>query len=124
MSVLSNGLPRQRDRILALLQSHVQRWARHRFASLVLLEAVELCSDQDGSRFLASELVRSQPVVASLARHYVGAGVLKALAQMPPLSELVLQHLAVNSMDLMRDKYGRELLQDLGLNEQARRMHA
>merc|ERR1719450_1635910 len=82
MSILSNGSSSQRAPILAALRGDVQRFARHRFASLVLEHALALCSDEERV-ILASELLARPGTVPALACHSFGVNVVRALLEVP-----------------------------------------
>merc|ERR1711972_1226842 len=104
MSILSNGSSSQRGQILSALRGDVQRFARHRFASKVFEQALALCSEDERNSLALEVLARPSTVVA-LACHNFGANIVRALLQMP-------------SGRVSRDKFGSELMRELGLGKQ------
>lgn len=117
MSILSNGSPSQRGRILSALRSDVQRFARQRFSAKVFEHALTLCSEAERES-LACEVLARPGTVAALACHNFGVNVVRELLQVPRASEQVRMLLAKSSGKISRDKFGSELLQELGLGKQ------
>jgi len=117
MSILSNGSPHQRDQILSALRSDVQRFARQRFASKVFEQALTLCSEaeRDG---LAFEVLSHRGAVVALACHNFGVNIVRELLQVPSVSQQVKMLLAKSSGRVSRDKFGSELMRELGLGKQ------
>lgn len=117
MSILSNGAERHRRSIVATLRRDVQRFARHRFGCQVIVEALVHCGHEHVDH-LARELTSKPSTVSRLACHAFGVQVVVALLDIPWQRKHVLQELCSNSKRLMKDKFGRALLQDLGLVDQ------
>mmetsp|Transcript_21300 Transcript_21300/g.53340 ORF Transcript_21300/g.53340 Transcript_21300/m.53340 type:complete len:150 (+) Transcript_21300:2-451(+) len=117
MSILSNGSSSQKGLILSALRSDVQRFARHRFASKVFEHALALCSDEEQNSLAFQVLARPGMVVA-LACHNFGINIVRALLDLPRMSKQV-QMLLVNSRSrVSKDKFGSELMLELGLGKQ------
>merc|ERR1711920_116080 len=114
MSILSNGSSMQKGRILSALRCDVQRFARHRFASKVFEQALTLCSE-DERRSLALEVVARPGTVVALACHNFGVNIVRELLQVPDVSQQVQKLLAKSSGRVGRDKFGSELMRELGL---------
>merc|ERR1711972_1198440 len=112
LSVLSMGLPHQRSKIAEVLGSDVQRFARHRFASLVLSSALATCSAAE-SHSLAVAVMKQAGAVTSLACHSFGLRVVRALLVLPWDSEQVRFYLLKSSRRLQKDKFGSQLLDEL-----------
>jgi len=117
MSILSNGSVSQRGRILSALQGDVQRLARQRFASKVFEQALVLCSDSEREGLCLEVLARPGTVVA-LACHNFGVNVVRELLQVPSASKHTRMLLARSSGRIGRDKFGSELMRELGLAAQ------
>mmetsp|Transcript_8680 Transcript_8680/g.24851 ORF Transcript_8680/g.24851 Transcript_8680/m.24851 type:complete len:307 (+) Transcript_8680:86-1006(+) len=113
MSVLSNGSQRQRRRIIAALSTHVQRFARHRFASQVLEHAIVAHHETDECQRLLPELLRHSSSVAKLACHCFGIRVVRALLLVPETSKYVRSLMRQAEQRLRKDRYGAQLLEDL-----------
>jgi len=114
MSILSNGSSRQRGQILAALRGDVQRFARHRFASKVFEQALALCPEEE-RKSLALEVLARPSTVVALACHNFGVNVVRELLQVPAVSQQVQLLLAKSSGRVSRDKFGSELMCELGL---------
>jgi len=117
MSILSNGSSRQRGQILAALRGDVQRFARHRFASKVFEQALALCPEEE-RKSLALEVLARPSTVVALACHNFGVNVVRELLQVPVVSQQVRLLLAKTSGRVSRDKFGSELMRELGLGKQ------
>jgi len=113
-SLLSNGLQRQRARVVEALLQDVQRFARHRFASRVLEAALPYASEEEQAR-LASALMAQLGAVVALACHAFGVHVVRAVLEVPRESKLAMHYLVKGQRRLRKDRYGLELLQELGL---------
>jgi len=113
-TTISSGIPRQAAQVVYALHSNPQRFARHRFASKVV-EAALRAFAVDGSDLLARELIAQPGTVVSLACHNFGVHVVRALLASPSYSKVVLHFLLKTLKRLAKDKYGRELMRDLGL---------
>jgi len=117
MSILWNGSSSQRGMILSALQSDVQRFARHRFASQVFEHALAFCSDEERNS-LASEVVARPSTVVALACHNFGVNIVRALVELPMVSKQVQMLLVKSSGRISRDRFGSELMRELGLGKQ------
>jgi len=117
MSILSNGSLSQRGQILSALRGDVQRFARQRFSSKVFEHALAICSDveRDG---LASEVLARPSTLVALACHNFGINVVRALLDMPRVAQHVQMLLVRSSGRVSRDKFGLELMRELGLSKQ------
>jgi len=113
-AIISNSIPRQASQVVFALHSNPQRFARHRFASKVVSAALRSCS-VGGSDILAHELIAQPGTVVSLACHNFGVHVVRALLESPSYSKQVLHFLLKTLRRLSKDKYGRELMRELGL---------
>lgn len=113
-AIVLNGIPRQAAQVVLALHSNPQRFARHRFASKVVEAALRAVS-VDGSDVLARELIAQPGTVVSLACHNFGVHVVRALLESPRYSKQVLHFLFKTLKRLSKDKYGRELMRELGL---------
>jgi len=117
MSILSNGSASQRSCILAALRRDVQRFARHRFASKVVEQALALCPEEEQESLALEVLARPSTVVA-LACHSFGVNVVRELLQVSAVSQQVQLLLAKSSGRVRRDKFGSELVRQLGMGKQ------
>jgi len=117
MSILSSGTSSQRGQILSALRSDVQRFARQRFSSKVFEHALAICSDaeRDG---LAMEVLARPSTVVALACHNFGVNIVRALLELPQASQHVRVLLGRSSGRVSRDKFGSELMLELGLSKQ------
>merc|ERR1712066_956051 len=106
------GLPHQKSKLAEVLGSDVQRFARHRFASLVLSSALANCSAAE-SHGLAVAVMKQAGAVTSLACHSFGLRVVRALLVLPWDSEQVRFYLLKSSRRLQKDKFGSQLLEEL-----------
>jgi len=113
-AILCSGLPHQRAAILAALGDNVQRFARHRYSSLVLNRALLQCSAWEREH-LAAKVLEQHGAVIALACHVFGVDVVRALLQVPSVSHRVQGYLRKGAGRLLRDKYGKELLLELGI---------
>jgi len=112
-AIASSGLHRQVCFVAAALHSNPQRLARHRFASKVVAAVVRAGSVPQ-CHSLAFVLMAQPNMVVSLACHTFGVNVVRALLSSPWSSWQVMQCLLSSSQRLQKDKYGRELLGELG----------
>jgi len=113
LSILSAGLPRHRSRMAEALGEDVQRFARHRFASLVLSLALSASPAAEESHRLAAAVMGQAGAVSSLACHSFGLRVVRALLELPHDSEQVRFYLLKSSRRLQKDKFGSQLLEEL-----------
>jgi len=117
MSILSNSPEaRHRHAIIQALASEIHRFARHRFASEVVVQVLTQCS-QEECQVMTSQLMGGG--VADLACHNFGVHVVRAMMEQPGLRTRIVNDLSRASKRLMKDKYGRALLQELGTADQA-----
>merc|ERR1719229_180716 len=96
----------------------MRRFTRHRFAAAVVEHAL-LHTAPDQRMALANELMELGGAVTSLACHSFGVHVVRALLQVPEAKERALHYICKNPRRLQKDKFGAQLLHDLGLEEQA-----
>merc|ERR1712060_749167 len=96
------------------LLGDVQRCARHRFASGVLVQALTQCSARENRQLVISLIQQRGPVV-DLACHNFGVHVIRALAEQPEFEKEVFRQVTKAIKRVKKDKYGKVLLQDLGL---------
>merc|ERR1712113_831068 len=115
MTIVLNGIRRQALQVVFALHSNPQRFARHRFASKVVEAALRSFSIDGSSDILARELIAQPGTVVSLACHNFGVHVVRALLQSPRYSKQVLHFLLKTLRRLSKDKYGRELMSELGI---------
>mmetsp|Transcript_137023 Transcript_137023/g.347144 ORF Transcript_137023/g.347144 Transcript_137023/m.347144 type:complete len:342 (-) Transcript_137023:265-1290(-) len=113
--ILRNGLPRHKSRLVEVLSGELQRFARHRFASLVLALAFSQCTANE-AHGLANALMGQAGAVASLACHSFGLRVVKALLELPSAAEQVRFYLLKSSRRLQKDKFGVRLLDELSVS--------
>eukprot|EP00449_Zooxanthella_nutricula_P012537 CAMPEP_0198504686 /NCGR_PEP_ID=MMETSP1462-20131121/10622_1 /TAXON_ID=1333877 /ORGANISM="Brandtodinium nutriculum, Strain RCC3387" /LENGTH=340 /DNA_ID=CAMNT_0044233859 /DNA_START=80 /DNA_END=1102 /DNA_ORIENTATION=- len=112
MSLLSNGLTRHRRAIVTALFGRLPRFARHRFASSVVVQALSQCADEEGG-VLAAQLVATPVEIVGLAVHNFGVAVVRALLDMPAFRPHVMVVLAKASKRMMKDKFGRGIMMEL-----------
>jgi len=112
-TLVSTGVPRQAFLVLAALQTTPQRFARHRFASKVVSVAVR-SGAVVGCNHLAFALVAESGTVVSLACHTFGVHVVRSLLASPWHSWQVQQFLLGSRQRLQKDKFGRELMREVG----------
>merc|ERR1712151_672088 len=103
---MGNGLEKHRRAIVADLLSDVQRFARHRFASAVLAQALSMASDEDAAA-LAHKLFQQPGAIADLSCHNFGAQVAKGLLELPSFRQEVLSQISESGNKVLRKKYGR-----------------
>jgi len=115
LSILRNGLPRHRSKLAEVLSGELQRFARHRFASLVLALALSQCIAKE-AHGLAFALMGQAGAVSSLACHSFGYRVVKALLELPSAAEQVRFYLLKSSRRLQKDKFGVRLLDELSVS--------
>lgn len=113
-AILSAGLLDHSTQIVGALLCNPQRFARHRFAHKVIRVAL-LTGQAECCETLGRELCFRPGSVSSLACHNFGVHVVRALLQRPRQSKHAFQDLFKTSRRLLKDKYGRELMRDLGL---------
>jgi len=116
MAIVSNGIARQRAVVFAALRGSLLRFAKHRFAALVLAHAL-LQSAPAECAALAHELMGHAGAATTLGCHAFGVGVVRALLQVPEASEQVLHYLRKGQHKLRKDMFGAPLLVELGLDK-------
>jgi len=116
LAILEHGSPQQRGRMAAALCSDLQRFARHRFAALVVARCFRCCHPAD-AHCLASIIMSKAGAVTSLACHSFGVHVVREMLKLPRLSQQVFYYLQKSANRLAKDKFGVQLLQELGLRQ-------
>lgn len=117
--VLRHGSKLQRSAVVAALRGNLPRFARHRFAALVLEQALKSAALQEAED-LAQELMRAAGAVASLACHCFGLQVVRTLMDLPSAGERARQFLFKSQRRLQKDRFGMQLLGELGLDDAER----
>jgi len=115
MSILSNGLTRQRAVVADALFLELKRFSKHRFAAFVLQHALIQLPPPDCCR-MAHALMEQSGAVVSLACHSAGVHVVRALLSVPEASKRAQYYITKGQRRLMRDKFGTELLAEVGLD--------
>jgi len=112
MAILSSGVQQHQAQIVACLASQVQRFARHRCSSALILRA--LCLDGCWGRdTLISEFMHlPDRDIARLACHCFGVRIVQALLSLPMVSERIGAALGKDLRRLRRDRYASNLLGD------------
>jgi len=119
MSVMRCGAVRHKGIVADALHGDLHRYARHRFASKVLREALVLAPHNvRGS--LARELMSAPGSTTALACHCFGVLLVRAMLQQPRFAKQVRQCLTRGQARLRRDRYGYDLLVELGLEAAGR----
>jgi len=120
MAIVTYGVPRQRRIVMQALIGDLQRLARHRFASSVTVRAVQRGA-ADGCDLLQAQLLYQllvpPGVVVGLACHNFGVNVVKALIEQSPCRNQVVQLLSKATNRIMKDKFGKAMLREVGLVE-------
>merc|ERR1712061_130418 len=111
---MSNGMGQQRSAVLRALRGDLQRFARHRYAALVVEQSLALCPPEE-SEPLAQELMRAAGAVTKLACHGFESRVVRALLDLPTASAQALHYVTKSQKTLRKDRFGAELLQELGM---------
>merc|ERR1719229_1313514 len=114
MSILSNGLARQRRAIVASLLGDLQRSVRHRFASSVMVQALTQCPFEECAA-LAARILNEPGAVVALSCHTFGVHVVRAMLDTPCWRWQVAQEVSRASKRMMKDKYGMAVLEELGI---------
>jgi len=117
MCIVSNGSASQRAQILSVLRGDVQRFARQRFSSKVFEQALALGSEEE-RKSLAFEVLARPGTVVALACHSFGVNIVRELLQVPSVSQEVQMLLAKSRGRVGQDKFGSELMRELGLSKQ------
>jgi hypothetical protein len=114
-SVLEHGQPWHRRAVLDALRGDLPRCSRNRNSSYVVEKALTHC-DADDRAAMAGELLTSFDDVLQLAQCQFGNNVVKTLAMLPDdCAEVVLGVVRSSAATLRESKYGKRLLEDLGL---------
>lgn len=114
-SVLEHGHARQQQYIAHVLRQDLIRNATNRSASYVIEKALAHCATED-CQALVVELLANSGGVVSLAQSQYGCYVVKSLLRFPgEQSRTVCSQLHHAARQLANSKYGKRLLQDLGL---------
>jgi len=113
-AIISSGIPRQAAQVVLALHTNPQRFARHRFASKVVEVTVRSWMTVGVDSF-ARALIAQPGTIVSLACHNFGVHVVRALLASPMHTNQVLHFLLKTVRRLSKDKYGRELLRELGV---------
>jgi len=113
-AIISNGIPRQAAQVVLALHDNPQRFARHRFASKVV-EAALRSWRTAGADSLAQILIAQPGTIVNLACHNFGVHNVRALLASPMYANQVMHFLLKTVRRVSKDKYGRELLRDLGV---------
>merc|ERR1712203_629270 len=114
MSILSNGMARHRRAIVAALFGELQRCVRHRFASSVMVQALTQCPPEEVED-LAAKILGEPGATVALCCHTFGVHVVRALLDTPSWQKQVAEQVSRASKRLRKDKYGRALLEELGM---------
>jgi len=114
MSVLSNGAERHKYMVAAALLADEQRFARHRYASNVIVQALTLFPC-DACAELARRFVQHKDAVECLACHTFGVHVVRALLESSPFRNQVFHLLSKVCKRIGKDKFGKILLEEVGL---------
>jgi len=120
LAVMQCGAARHKGVLASALFGDLQRYARHRFASKVLREAL-LSAPANERATLARELMSVPGAVTALACHCFGVMLVRALLEQPRFAKQVRQSLSRGRAKLQKDRYGSELLLELGLDKVAGR---
>eukprot|EP00416_Gambierdiscus_australes_P014358 CAMPEP_0171125038 /NCGR_PEP_ID=MMETSP0766_2-20121228/110439_1 /TAXON_ID=439317 /ORGANISM="Gambierdiscus australes, Strain CAWD 149" /LENGTH=387 /DNA_ID=CAMNT_0011588003 /DNA_START=1 /DNA_END=1164 /DNA_ORIENTATION=+ len=117
-AILEHGLPLQRERICAALCGDVLKYARSRHACYVLEDALFYCSATDRQAIVDGLLACPLDDLAVAAQESPGCSVVRALLRLPgEASQQARERLAAVAKTIHATKYGRRVLEDLGLGE-------
>jgi len=118
LAILEHGSPTQRRAVAgALLEGGVVRNASSRHASHVILKALDYCCPEYKSA-LTEELLRNSEHFSALAECQSGSRVLRALlSQQGDCSKRAAEVLRLDATKLRTSKYGRQVLEDLPLED-------
>merc|ERR1712151_1292646 len=105
---------------MGALVGDLQRSVRHRFASGVMVQALTQCPPEEVEG-LAAGILREPGAVVALACHTFGVHVVRALLDTPAWRRQVAEQVSRASKRMMKDKYGRAVLEELGTTKAAAR---
>jgi len=115
-AVLEHGLPKHKGRIVECLMLELVRNAMNRYGSYVIEKALHHCSGDDCDG-LAHALLTDAAAISILAQNKYGCYVVKALLSCPGQHpEVTMAQLRCSGPLWHSSKYGRRLLQDIGLH--------
>eukprot|EP00405_Crypthecodinium_cohnii_P018594 CAMPEP_0206465764 /NCGR_PEP_ID=MMETSP0324_2-20121206/28035_1 /ASSEMBLY_ACC=CAM_ASM_000836 /TAXON_ID=2866 /ORGANISM="Crypthecodinium cohnii, Strain Seligo" /LENGTH=352 /DNA_ID=CAMNT_0053938707 /DNA_START=142 /DNA_END=1200 /DNA_ORIENTATION=+ len=117
-AVLEHGSSQHLHMIAVALVKEAARATRHRFAAQVVAEALLQCNNED-VLLLASAILSKPGAVVSLACHCFGVHVVRSLLRIPQFAPTVLEDMKNSQKKLQKDKFGAELLLELGLGSGA-----
>uniref|UniRef100_A0A7S2L5G2 PUM-HD domain-containing protein n=1 Tax=Zooxanthella nutricula TaxID=1333877 RepID=A0A7S2L5G2_9DINO len=114
VSIMSNGAARHQRAVAVAMFADEQRFARHRFASAVMVHAllfhpVAECDE------LASRFLLGNPSLAALACHKFGRAVVRSLLDDARFKPQAVGLLVAAGKKVAKDKFGRVLLEEAGL---------
>merc|ERR1712176_554558 len=95
-----------------------QRSVRHRFASSVMVQALTQCPAEE-SEVLAARILGEAGAIVALSCHTFGVHVVRALLDNPIWRRQVAEQASRASKKMMKDKYGRAMLEELGFSKAA-----
>merc|ERR1712060_1030141 len=95
-----------------------QRTVRHRFASSVMVQALTQCPPEETEE-LATRILGEAGAVVALSCHTFGVHVVRALLDNPTWRGQVAEQASRASKRMMKDKYGRAVLEELGFSKAA-----
>merc|ERR1719230_966168 len=103
---MSNGAARHQRTVVAAMLADEQRFARHRFASAVVAQALLYCPVAECTQ-LASRFLLGTPGLATLACHKFGTAVVKTLMEDGRFEPQVVGLLVAAGKKVARDRFGR-----------------
>jgi len=114
-SILEHGQPWQRAMVVEVLRGDLLRCSLNRNSSYVVDKALTYCCPEDRDA-MAAELLACPGDLLQLAGCQFGFHVVKALTMVPSRhTEVVLDTIAREAASIRGSKYGKRLLEDLGL---------
>mmetsp|Transcript_30067 Transcript_30067/g.64942 ORF Transcript_30067/g.64942 Transcript_30067/m.64942 type:complete len:364 (+) Transcript_30067:182-1273(+) len=114
LPLVSMGCEEYQELIVRALLTNVQRYSRHRFASQILAHLLTTVS-KPRQEAIASSIMSAAGAVVALACHGFGCAVVRAMLQVPSAQRRVMQYLQKSRVRISKDKFGAELLRDLGI---------
>jgi len=115
-SILEHGQPQQRARVVEALRGDLLRCSLNRNSSYVVDKALTYCGPEDRAA-MAAELLACPGDLLQLAGCQFGFHVVKTLTMVPGRhAKIVLDAIAHEAALIKESKYGKRLLEDLGLN--------
>jgi len=115
LATLEHGLPQHRHRIFVSLLPVLARATKHRFAAELIATALLRCREEEATA-LAIAVLGKPGVVATLACHCFGVQIVRSLLQVRGIGSFVMQEIARSEKKMKKDKFGSELLQELGVH--------